>query len=59
MAKMTRRQFERLSREIDEIEKVKLPEAKQRERKCREAGDLSENEAFDAAKREVEDLKSS
>lgn len=54
--KLTENQIRDLKAELKELKEVKLPKAKERLAMARREGDLSENDEFDSAKKEIKDI---
>lgn len=54
--KLTKKQRDRLLKDIETLKEVKLPEAKERLAAAAANGDLSENGDFDSAKEEIKNI---
>ena len=54
--KLTAKKIQELKAELKELKEIKLVKAKERLSMARREGDLSENDEFDSAKKEIKDI---
>lgn len=55
--KLTKKQIDKIRKEIIELKEVELPKARERLATAASNGDLSENGDFDSAKKEIQSIK--